>query len=54
MPEKFENQEAAKLDDETVSNAAAEKRIDRVAEKAANKAIKTEQHYDQDYTIISK
>lgn len=54
MPEQFENQEAKKLADETVSNAAAEKKIDRVAEKAAEKASKTEQRYDKDHTIISK
>jgi hypothetical protein len=33
---------------------AAEKRIDRVAEKAAGKAAKTEQSYDQDHSIFSK
>lgn len=54
MPEQFENPEAKKLADETVSNAAAEKKIDRVAEKAAEKASKTEQRYDKDHTIISK
>jgi hypothetical protein len=54
MPKQFENPEARKLEDETVSDAAAEKRIDRVAEKAAGKAAKTEQSYDQDHTIFSK
>jgi hypothetical protein len=54
MPEQFENPEATKLEDETVSDAAAEKRIDRVAEKAAEKASHTVQNYDKDHTIFSK
>jgi hypothetical protein len=54
MPKQFENPEAGKLEDETVLDAAAGKRIDRVAEKAAGKAAKTEQSYDQDHTIFSK
>lgn len=54
MPEQFENPEAKRLADETVSDAEAEKKVDRVAEKAARKAAKTEQHYDKDHTTISK
>ncbi len=54
MPEQFENPEVTKLEDETVSDAAATKRIERVAEKAAEKASHTEQNYDQDHEIISK
>jgi hypothetical protein len=54
MPEQFENPEARKLEDETVSDTAAAKRIDRVAERAAEKAAKTEQSYDQDHTIFSR
>jgi hypothetical protein len=53
MPEQFENPEATTLEDETVSDTAAEKRIDRVAEEAAAKAAKTVQHYDKDHTIFS-
>jgi hypothetical protein len=48
MTEQFENAEATKLEDEIASDAVAEKKIDRVAEKAATKAAKTEQHYDKD------
>jgi hypothetical protein len=48
MPEQFENPEATKPEDETVSNASAQKRIERVAEKAAKKPAKTEQRYDKD------
>jgi hypothetical protein len=47
MPEQFENPEATKLENETVSDATAKKRIQRVAEKAAEKASHTEQKYDQ-------
>lgn len=53
MPEQFENQEA-KLEDETVSDAAAEKTIGRVAEKAAERSAITEQLYDKDHPIFSK
>jgi hypothetical protein len=54
MPEQFENSEATKLEDETISDATAEKRIERVAEKAAEKSTKTEQRYDSDHKIFSK
>ncbi len=54
MHQQSDNSGARKLEDETVSEAAAEKRIDRVAEKAAGKAAKTEQSYDQDHSIFSK
>jgi hypothetical protein len=54
MPQQFENQEVTKLDDETAPDATPEERIDRVAEKAAEKSTKTEQRYDGDHNIISK
>jgi len=54
MPDQFENPEVTKLEDQTVSEVAADKRIGRVAEKAAEKASRTEQHYDRDHEIISK
>lgn len=54
MPEQFENSEVTKLEDETVSNATAEKRMELVAEKAAEKSTKTEQRYDRDHNIFSK
>jgi hypothetical protein len=47
MPEQFENPEVTKLEDETVSDSTAQKHIERVAEKAAEKASHTEQIYDQ-------
>ncbi len=54
MPKQFRNQEATKLEDKTVLDPAAEKSIQRVADKAADKASKTEQKYDKDHGIISK
>lgn len=54
MSEQFENPEATKLEDETVSDESAEKRINRVAEKAAEKSAKAQQHYDNDHNIFSK
>lgn len=54
MPEQFENPEPTKVEDETVSDASAEKRIERVAERAAEKASKTENNYDKDHPIFSK
>jgi hypothetical protein len=53
MPEQFENPEATKLEDETVSDESAKEKIERVAEKAAAKPAKTEQKYDQEHTIFS-
>ena len=53
MPKQFENPDAAKIENETVSDVTAEKRIDRVAEEAAEQASKTEQRYDSVHTIIS-
>jgi hypothetical protein len=47
MPEQFENPQVTTIEDETVSDATAKKRIERVAEKAAEKAAHTEQKYDQ-------
>jgi hypothetical protein len=54
MPEQFENPEVTKIEDETVSDKTAKKQIERVAEKAAERASHTEQRYDQDHEIISK
>jgi hypothetical protein len=54
MQGQFENPEVTKLEDETVSDPRTQKHIERVAEKAAEKASKTEQSFDQDHLIISK
>lgn len=54
MTEQIENQEAKELKDQANSDAAADKRINHMAEKAAEKATKTEQLYDKDNPIFSK
>jgi uncharacterized protein (UPF0147 family) len=47
MAKQFENPEVTKIEDETVSDATVRERIQRVAEKAAEKSSHTEQSYDQ-------
>ena len=54
MPEQSENQEATKLESETLSDASAEKRIEQIAEKAAKRPGKTEERYDSNHPIFSK
>jgi hypothetical protein len=54
VPEQFENPEVTNLEDETISDSTAQKHVERVAERAAEKASHTEQSYDQDHPIISK
>jgi len=54
MPEQFENPKETKLEDETVSDETAKKRIERVAEKAAEKPAHTVHTFDKDHTIFSK
>jgi hypothetical protein len=54
MPKQFVNPEAAKLEDLTASDASAQKRIERVAEKAAEKASRTKRRYDGNQRIFSK
>ena len=55
MAKQFENPKVTNLESETtVSDATAQKRIERVAEKAAEKASHTEQSYDQDHEVFSK
>jgi hypothetical protein len=54
MPEKVENSKVTKPENKTVPDAAEHKRIEQVAEKAAEKATHTEQDYDQHHQIFSK
>ncbi|MGA8731601.1 MAG: hypothetical protein WB608_22775 [Terracidiphilus sp.] len=54
MTEHFENQEAKDLKNQTSSDTAVDKRTDHMAEKAAEKATKTEQLYDKGNPIFSK
>ena len=53
MPEQFENPEVSKLEDATIADATAQQRIDRVADRLAEKSSHTEQKYDKDHKIIS-
>jgi hypothetical protein len=54
MAKQFENPEVTKTEDETVSDAAAQKRLDRVAEEMAEKSSRTEQKYETDHQVFSK
>ena len=55
MPEQFENPKVVKLEDETVSDASSQTRIDREADKLARKSAKTEQKFDKENShLISK
>jgi predicted secreted Zn-dependent protease len=47
MPQQFENPQTVKMEDKTVSCASTKKKIEQVAEKAAEKASKTEQRFDE-------
>lgn len=53
MFKQFENPEAAKLQDEAATKESADEKIQHVAEKAAEKAAKTEQEYGKDHTIFT-
>jgi hypothetical protein len=48
MKKQFENPQEAKVEEETVTNDSTQKRVDRVAEKAAEKSTKAEQHFDKE------
>ena len=54
MAKQFENPIVTNLENETASDTTAKKRIERVAEKAAEKSSSTERDYDQVHQIISK
>jgi hypothetical protein len=54
MSEQFGNQKATKLKVKTVSETKTEKKINQMAEDAAEKAVKTEKNYDKDHNIFSK
>lgn len=47
MTQQFENPKVEKLEEETVSNTTKQERLDTVADKAAEKPAKSEQHYDK-------
>jgi len=52
MTVQFENPQAAKLEDETTGGASTEKKINLVAEKAAEKSAKTEQKFDKENSAL--
>jgi hypothetical protein len=52
MQTQFENPQEAKLKEETVTNDSTQKRVDHVAEKAAEKSTKTEQKFDKENSNI--
>jgi hypothetical protein len=52
MPHQFENPEATKVEDETVSKESEQKAIEHVAEKASVQGAVTEQKYDKDHKIF--
>jgi len=55
MPTQYENPQTVKLEDEIISEASTTKRIDHVAEKAAEKSSKIAQQFDKENsTIFSK
>jgi hypothetical protein len=49
----FENPKETEMEDKTATDAKPREKIDRIADKAAEKAGKTEQKYDKDHTIFS-
>ena len=53
MPHQFENPEATKVEDETVSKESTQKSTDRLAEEAALKSAKTVKKYDEEHKIFS-
>ena len=54
MADQLENPEEIMVEDETVADATAQKKIELVAEKAAEKSSHTEQSYDQESNDLFK
>ncbi len=53
MTQQFENPQATKLHDETTAAESAQKKVERIAEKAAAKSTKTTHKYDEDRKIFT-
>ncbi len=53
MAKQFENPKETELEDKTTTNATPQKKIEDVADKAAEKAGKTERKFDEAHTIFS-
>jgi len=54
MAKKFKNPEVTKLENKTVLDTTAQKQVQRIAEKAAEKASHAEQSYDQESNDLFK
>jgi hypothetical protein len=52
MPVQFENPQEKKLEDETVQGTSTEKKVELVAEKAAEKSTKIEQKFDKENSSL--
>jgi hypothetical protein len=53
VTEQFENPQEEKVEDATIISPSPKEKIDRVAEKAAEKATKRVQHNDKDRGIFT-
>lgn len=54
MANQIDSQGTPKVDQTKAPEIAANERLDRAAEEAAEKAGRTEQHYDGDHGIFTK
>ena len=52
MPVQFENPQEEKLKTETVQGTSTEKKVELVAEKAAEKSAKIEQKFDEENSSL--
>jgi hypothetical protein len=52
MPVQFENPQEKKLEDQTVQGTSTEKKVELVAEKAAEKSAKIEQKFDKENSSL--
>jgi len=52
MSDKFESAKETKVKDETVTDKSAHERVERVADKAAEKSSKTAKDFDKDNSKI--
>jgi hypothetical protein len=52
MPVQFENPQEKKLEEETVQGTSTEKKVEVVAEKAAEKSAKIEQKFDKENSSL--
>jgi hypothetical protein len=54
MKNQSETPKVTNLENESNSEAASQRRIDRMAEEAAEKSSRTEQKFDSNHQIFSK